>query len=335
MIHPVIFAGNTGKNIWPASGQTYPRQAPKIFDRSSLFQDTAQRYKGGSFEAPVVVVETQFAPIMADQLGEVGIRGAMFMPQVSTAPVALEVLRTALAMRETPQAVLLVVPSDQRVRKHTDLRDAALIGEAMANRGQLVTFGITPTRAATSYGYLEVSAAPTQGEAQPVQACVNAPTREQAQHMLASGRHLWHSGVFMARVDLILEAFAIGLPDVYATVLDELDDPAFADWEIDRTNDLFAGREDLTLEDIMRSVEIDICVVPIDGRNESARANPAEAPLENADAIEPAANGTLIRLPLLADPEINAECGLPMIFAEQATLGHWDHPHHSHVRKAA
>jgi len=69
--------------------------------------------------------------------------------------------------------------------------------------GAVVTFGMTPTRVETGYGYIEVAAAGRQG-VQPVQAFVEKPDAQRAAAFAVSGRHLWNSGMFLVDAKVAL-----------------------------------------------------------------------------------------------------------------------------------
>ncbi|MEM9371917.1 MAG: mannose-1-phosphate guanylyltransferase/mannose-6-phosphate isomerase, partial [Pseudomonadota bacterium] len=90
-------------------------------------------------------------------------------------------------------------------------------GAGAAREGALVTFGITPDRPETGYGYIELEARPEAG-AQPFVKFVEKPDEMRAVEMLASGRYLWNSGMFLFAVRDILAAFADHAPDVLAAM---------------------------------------------------------------------------------------------------------------------
>ena len=66
-----------------------------------------------------------------------------------------------------------------------------------------MTFGIQPTEPATGYGYIETGDDLATG-AKTVARFVEKPNRERAEELLASGRYLWNSGMFMLPVGQFL-----------------------------------------------------------------------------------------------------------------------------------
>src|SRR5262249_38417701 len=89
----------------------------------------------------------------------------------------------------------------------------AAVGRALgvAARGQVATIGIRPTRAETGFGYIELGPETEPGVHQ-VERFVEKPDRTRAQGYLASGRHLWNSGMFFFGARRILDAVNQHLP---------------------------------------------------------------------------------------------------------------------------
>jgi mannose-1-phosphate guanylyltransferase len=94
-----------------------------------------------------------------------------------------------------------------------------LAAQEAAQDGHLVTLGISPTYAATGYGYIQRGdcVANYHGfDACQVLRFKEKPDEMQAQRMLADGDHAWNSGMFVWRVERVLAEFAAQMPDLYA-----------------------------------------------------------------------------------------------------------------------
>jgi mannose-1-phosphate guanylyltransferase len=86
--------------------------------------------------------------------------------------------------------------------------EAALI----AQRGELVVFGIQPTAPDTGFGYIEVEH--VSRETQQVLRFVEKPDLPTAQSYLATGRYYWNSGMFCFTAGAMIEALAAHAPHV-------------------------------------------------------------------------------------------------------------------------
>ncbi|MEO6065108.1 MAG: mannose-1-phosphate guanylyltransferase/mannose-6-phosphate isomerase, partial [Lysobacterales bacterium] len=111
-------------------------------------------------------------------------------------------------------ATLLVLPADHLIRDVDAFLACAVVAEALALEGHLVTFGIPPTRAETGYGYIQRGAALTGGFA--VARFVEKPDAATAAGYVASGEYFWNAGMFCFRADALLDAAARTCPEVLA-----------------------------------------------------------------------------------------------------------------------
>ena len=102
---------------------------------------------------------------------------------------------------------MLVAPSDHVIPDQSAFQSAIETAEVAALAGRLVTFGITPDRPETGYGYLELEADSPRDEAADLKRFVEKPDSATAERMLQSGNYLWNAGIFMFSVKAILGAF--------------------------------------------------------------------------------------------------------------------------------
>ena len=207
MIHPVVLSGGSGTRLWPMSRTLYPKQLLTLLGRDSLLQQTVRRVVDDvRFAAPVLVANEEHRFIIAEQLREIAVvpRGLLLEPiGRNTAPAACV---AALVLSETePNPLMLVMPSDHTIGDAEAFRAAVDLAATAAYSGALVSFGISPERAETGYGYirrgwmLETEGAFTIAE------FVEKPGPEQAKQYLASGEYVWNSGIFLFPARLYID----------------------------------------------------------------------------------------------------------------------------------
>ena len=226
MIHPVILCGGSGTRLWPLSRKDYPKQFSPIFGGESLLQASLRRVAGAGFAPPMVLSHSDFRFLAAEQLAAVGQPvgtedGAEILlePEARNTGPAILCAALRLAERAGEDAVMVVAPSDHVIRDVPAFLAAVEAGAEAAGQGRLVTLGITPDRAETGYGYLELDAVPEAGAAPaalPVRRFVEKPGPEAAAEMLASGRYLWNAGIFVFRAGTVIAAFETHAPDMVA-----------------------------------------------------------------------------------------------------------------------
>ena len=174
---------------------------------------------GAGFGRPVVVTGAEFRFIVTQQMAAIGTDPAAVMLEPAARNTAPAVLAALLHLAATdPGATVLITPSDHVVRDVAAFRAAVEVAAEAAAEGRIVTFGIRPDRPETGYGYLELSGEAKADTAVPLHRFVEKPDRARAEAMLAEGRYLWNAGIFVARVDRLLEAFATHAPGLMGPV---------------------------------------------------------------------------------------------------------------------
>lgn len=219
MICPVLLAGGSGSRLWPLSRKSYPKQFSSLMGNESLFQASALRLCGQVYAAPLVVTNSDFRFIVTEQLAAVGVDPGAILIEPAGRNTAPAVLAAALHLAQThPEALMLVAPSDHVIPDVEAFQAAVDIAAVAARDGQIVTFGITPDRPETGYGYLELAGDAIQGKVVALKRFVEKPDSATAEKMVRDGRHLWNAGLFLFSVSTILQAFETHAPQLISAV---------------------------------------------------------------------------------------------------------------------
>ncbi|WP_298922080.1 mannose-1-phosphate guanylyltransferase/mannose-6-phosphate isomerase [uncultured Roseobacter sp.] len=219
MIYPVLLAGGSGSRLWPLSRKSYPKQFSSLLGDQSLFQASALRLSGTGYAAPTVVTNSDFRFIVTEQLAAVGVDPGAILIEPAGRNTAPAVLAAALHLAQTdPDGLMLVAPSDHVIPDAVAFQTAVDVAAQAARKGQMVTFGITPDRPETGYGYLEMAQTPGQDAAIDLKGFVEKPDLATAEQMLQDGHYLWNAGIFLFSVRTILEAFETHAPQLISTV---------------------------------------------------------------------------------------------------------------------
>jgi mannose-1-phosphate guanylyltransferase/mannose-6-phosphate isomerase len=228
-IIPVLLCGGSGTRLWPLSRKSYPKQFVPLMGTSTLFQASAERLSGSahgvSFAAPMVLTNSDFRFIVTEQLQAIGIDPGTILIEPEGRNTAPAVLAAALhALKSDPEAVLLVAPSDHVVPDVDAFQACVAKGLEAVGKGDLVTFGTTPSHPETAYGYLELSQAPgPDGAPVKLSRFVEKPDLERATQMVEAGTFLWNAGLFLFRAQDVKAAFEAHAPELLAPVTSALD----------------------------------------------------------------------------------------------------------------
>ena len=267
-ITPVILCGGSGTRLWPLSRKSYPKQFTRLLGDASLFQASAARLTGEGYGAPVVLTNADFRFIVTEQLTAAGIDPGPVLIEPEGRNTAPAVLAAALYVQKTdPDAVLLVAPSDHVIPDAAAFRAAVARGMDAVAAGRLVTFGITPDRPETGYGYLQLASAPD-GSGAPVALgrFVEKPDTARAAAMIAGGDHLWNAGIFLFAARDIIAAFTAHAPDLVAPVRAAVDAGAPDLGFFRLAPDPWAGAGDISVDYAVMEKADAISVVPYDGQ---------------------------------------------------------------------
>jgi mannose-1-phosphate guanylyltransferase len=164
-----------------------------------MFSQTLARLEGANFAAPVVICNNDHRFLVAEELRRRGTHaGEILLEPVarSTAPaIAAAAIR---CLEHDENAIMLVLSSDHVITDLDAFHACVNTAADLAAEGYLLTFGITPDRPETSYGYIKQGGAC--GEAGwHVARFVEKPNRATAEAYLAEGGYHWNSGMFVFR----------------------------------------------------------------------------------------------------------------------------------------
>lgn len=216
MFTPVILAGGSGSRLWPLSRQHLPKQFLALDGQGcgTMLQRTLSRLNGLDHRLPLIVSNSQHRFVVAEQLRQMGQSSARIILEPlgrNTAPAIALAALEAICTGDDP--LLLVLAADHYIHDEAAFRAAITQGLALAEAGQLVTFGIVPTHPETGFGYIQCGAAQAEGGYR-IAAFREKPSLALAEQYLASGEFLWNSGMFLFRASVLLKELERLRPDI-------------------------------------------------------------------------------------------------------------------------
>jgi len=179
--------------------------------------ETLRRLTGPDFAAPVIMTGDDFRFMAMEQATDIGLSDAKVYIEPMARDTAPAILTAALTLKDQPDAMMLVAPSDHVIGEPDAFVDCVKAAAQAAETGALITFGVTPDRPETGYGYLELSGQPDPGKPIALNSFREKPDEATAQAMLDAGNYLWNAGIFLFRVSDILAAFKTHTPNLITT----------------------------------------------------------------------------------------------------------------------
>jgi mannose-1-phosphate guanylyltransferase/mannose-6-phosphate isomerase len=218
-IRPLVLCGGAGARLWPASRNTLPKQFAALIGERSTFQETVLRVSG--LGRPLVVTNQAQCFLAQQQLAALTIESDILAEPVRRDSGPAIAAGCLAIVREDPEAMVLVLPSDHVMRDPDAFMRAIAAGVPAAKDGRLVTFGVTPTHAETGYGYIKPGEGLAPGVAS-VAAFAEKPSAAKAEQYVADGL-LWNSGNFLFKANTLLEEYRRFDPQTIAALSEALD----------------------------------------------------------------------------------------------------------------
>jgi len=263
-LHTVIMAGGSGTRFWPLSRKERPKQLLAITGAKTMVRETAERV------APLTPFARQW--VVCGALHEKSVRTEL--PELPASHILVEPtgrntapcigLACVHALREDPEAVLCVLPSDAFIRDGARFCDALQAASASAGKGRITTLGIQPARPETGYGYIHMGDVVEKAgalEVRQVSRFVEKPNRATAEQYLADGKYLWNAGIFVFKAQQMMDAISKHLPELHAGLMKL--DGALANGSYDKVvKDLYPVLPSVSIDYGVMEKETGLAVVP-------------------------------------------------------------------------
>ncbi|WP_273777810.1 mannose-1-phosphate guanylyltransferase/mannose-6-phosphate isomerase [Acinetobacter sp. GSS19] len=213
---PTILCGGAGSRLWPVSREQHPKPFIRLADNESLLQKAFLRGVGLPGVSEILTVTNSSLKFKTeDDYKEVNNLGVMthFILEPFARNTAAATAAAALYAieRYSEDTLLLILAADHLISKPAAFEDAVNKAINLAKQNKLVTFGITPDKPETGYGYIEANG-------YEVKKFVEKPSLEVAKEYIASGRFYWNSGIFCFKAGVLVQEMMKYCPEIIQMV---------------------------------------------------------------------------------------------------------------------
>ena len=214
-----IMAGGIGSRFWPMSRESHPKQFLDILNTGkSLIQATFDRFaKFIPVENIYVVTSQDYESLVAKQLPKINKDQILCEPSRKNTAPCVAFISFKLS-QINPKANLICAPSDHLISDENAFQSVCLNALAYTeNNKSLITLGIQPTYPNTGFGYIQYDKGSGQENIFKVASFREKPNQELAETFVNSGEFLWNAGIFVWKVNTVIKAFEMFLPEMHRT----------------------------------------------------------------------------------------------------------------------
>lgn len=216
---PVILSGGSGTRLWPVSRQGHPKQFCEFLDES-LFVKSLKRVLPLGSPWTITVGDLKVLTVRALNELNLPLDQAIYEPSGRNTAPAIAVLCRVLELRGLASEVVGVFPADHLVDDEETFLASVRKGEEFAREGHIVTLGVKPTFAATGYGYIETAGPMLAGDESALRAVGfrEKPDEQTAAGFMVHGGYFWNAGMFIFKVQTMIESLKSLAPEVWSQV---------------------------------------------------------------------------------------------------------------------
>ncbi|MBI2602271.1 MAG: mannose-1-phosphate guanylyltransferase [Deltaproteobacteria bacterium] len=217
-VFAVILAGGSGTRFWPRSRKLLPKQLCKIsHPDKSMLELTLERLDGFiPSDHRLIVTHALQKQKTSAIVGKkcLSILGEP-LARNTAAALALAALEIKLLHPEEKEAVMISLHADHVIRDKLAFVETLKRAIVVAQKNYLALLGVIPTSPETGYGYIQKGGSlniPQVANCFSVLSFKEKPGRTLAEQYLAERAFYWNSGLFVWKVDKILQEFEKFLP---------------------------------------------------------------------------------------------------------------------------
>ena len=211
----VIMAGGGGTRFWPLSRQATPKQLLNLSGKDLMVNEAIDRLSKTASSEDIFIVtnEAQVAKMLKATKGRVKRNHILSEPSARNTAACVGYAAMEI-LEKYGDGIMVITPSDAYIKNELEFtRVLGVAVKAAEEKDALVTVGITPTFAATGYGYIKFQK--SGDEVLKVLEFKEKPDEETAKKYVESGEYAWNSGMFIWKASTILKKYEEFLPDIY------------------------------------------------------------------------------------------------------------------------
>jgi mannose-1-phosphate guanylyltransferase/mannose-6-phosphate isomerase len=221
---PIILCGGAGTRLWPESRKSLPKQFLPLLGEESLFESTLKRAKLVAPEQNIIILTNEdMRFLVSEGVEKIGVKADIILEPAARDTAAAIAAASLLASKIDKEAVAVIMPSDHFIQPAKIFAEDVARAVNAAREGFIAVFGIAPATPSTAYGYIEPGEEMVEVPSlRRVASFHEKPDAKKAAEFITKG-YLWNSGLFVARADVLIDAFVLHAPGILEAVKKSLE----------------------------------------------------------------------------------------------------------------
>ena len=218
-LKPYILSGGSGKRLWPLSRSLHPKQFVNIKNANSYYQDTLQRLEDPLYLKPNIICNIDHRFMVKNQANEIQVK----LNKIFLEPMGKNTTATAIiaALTSKKDDLILLLPSDHAIKNKKIFNDSIKKGITEAKKGNIILYGVKPTRPETEYGYISLKSGEN-SSSHSILKFIEKPDLKKAKRLMGSSLVFWNSGIFLFKAEALLNEANKYCPDILLKVKESL-----------------------------------------------------------------------------------------------------------------
>ena len=250
----IIFAGGSGRRLWPLSRKRSPKQFEPIIGEQSTLQLAVDRVlEQVGAENIFISTNVAYVPILREQLPMLPERNFIGEPMRRDLAAAVGLAMTHMGQVAAQDEPIGILWGDNYMDEVETFRRVLATGEKLVADGEakIVFMGETPRFANDNLGWIglgekmgEVDGTPYFG----FDSLTYRPKPDQCQKMFDAGTHVWNTGYFITTLGYVGDKYAQHQPEMWRQ-LNEIGATIGTDRYDEALNEIYPQLEETSFDD--------------------------------------------------------------------------------------
>ena len=218
----IILAGGSGERLWPISRDLHPKSLLKLYNGKTLIQNVFELALNLATEKNILTVTNirQYDDTNR-QLKELCSKPSIIAEPMSK-NTAAAVASAITYLQGQKDEIVIVLPVDFGVKDVDKFVQTINDAKELAKAGYIVSIGVKPEYSEEGFGYIQVGDKIKKGYK--VNKFIEKPKMQEVVEFLKQDDFFWNTGIYVAKMSVLLQAYKDLAPCVNETFEKEMFD---------------------------------------------------------------------------------------------------------------